>query len=132
MLLDVLLHEQLRDIFAEARASGRGLNAIPLEEHPPGTEELFGGRGAVVRIEATDGRALLVTPRGLFDQEEGRALPRLFRPIVVEYHPAIPCRRVADPVELRAEIEGVNRRIERIYRRRVGAWRRLRRWQRSG
>jgi len=77
MLLDVLLHEQLRDIFAEARMAGRGLNAIRLEEHPPGTEELFGGRGAVVRIETTDGRALLVTPRGIFDQDGGHARERV-------------------------------------------------------
>jgi hypothetical protein len=73
ILLDVLLHEQLQDIFGTARLQGRGLNAVLLEEHPPGVQELFGGRGAVVRIETTGGGALLVTPRGVFREEAGGA-----------------------------------------------------------
>lgn len=73
ILLDVLLHEQLRDIFGTARLQGRGLNAVLLDDHPPGVQELFGGRGAVVRIEATRGGSFLVTPRGVFREVAGRA-----------------------------------------------------------
>lgn len=62
-LIDVLLHEHLRDIFTEARLEGRGLNAVLLPDPPEGVEKLFGGRGAVVRIETTDAQSLLVTPR---------------------------------------------------------------------
>lgn len=76
ILLDVLLHEQLRDIFGEARLRGRGLNAVLLEDHPPGVQELFGGRGAVVRIETTAGGSLLVTPRGIF-RERGAQVDRV-------------------------------------------------------
>ena len=76
VLLDVLLHEQLCQIFGTARLRGRGLNAVLLEEHPPGVEELFGGRGAVVRIETTAAGSLLVTPRGIF-REVGTEAVRL-------------------------------------------------------
>lgn len=69
MLIDVLLHEQLREIFGEARRSGRGLNAHLLARPPEGVEELFGGRGAVVRLEPTEGPSLLVTPRGISREE---------------------------------------------------------------
>jgi 1-acyl-sn-glycerol-3-phosphate acyltransferase len=92
--------------------------------------------GRVHRLRSGAARAALtvgtdvvpVTIVGAYDAwPRRRALPRLFRPIVVEYHPAVPCPRVADHGELRSAIEGVNRRLERIFRRRVGAWRRLRR-----
>lgn len=75
ILLDVLLHEQLRDIFGKARLEGRGLNALLLDDHPPGVQELFGGRGAVVRIETTAGGSILVTPRGIFRETADRAEP---------------------------------------------------------
>ncbi len=74
ILLDVLLHEQLRDIFADARRRGRGLNAVLVDEHPPGVQELFGGRGAVLRVSTTGGTVLFVTPRGVFREEAGEAV----------------------------------------------------------
>lgn len=65
MLIDVLIHEQLREIFTEARRTGRGLNAHLVTRAPEGVEPLFGGRGAVVRIEPTRGAPLFVTPRAI-------------------------------------------------------------------
>ncbi len=62
-LLDVLLSEQLVDIFMDAAGRRSGLNATLLPESPEGVEDMLGERGAAVRILTRSGASLLVTPR---------------------------------------------------------------------
>lgn len=62
-LLDVLLAEQLVDIFTDAADRRHGLNATLLPESPEGVEDMLGERGAAVRIRTRAGASLLVTPR---------------------------------------------------------------------
>src|SRR6056297_2091021 len=62
-MVDWLLTEQLMQIFQEAQAKRSGLNATLEARSPLGEEDVLAGAGAVVRIEATDGAVLVVTPR---------------------------------------------------------------------
>lgn len=73
-LLDVLIHEQLREVFVEARRRGRGENARLVGEATTDAADVFDGRGTAVRITTTDGRSLVVTPRAvLLEGGEGTA-----------------------------------------------------------
>ncbi len=60
-----------------------------------------------------------VMPRGVH-------LPRPLRPIVVKVYPPIPCEVTEDRAEMKRRIEEINSRLETLYRRRLGAWKRLR------
>lgn len=71
-LIDVLLHEQVRDIFTAAVRERAGLNAAFPERAPADVDDGFDGRGALVRIDTTVGGSLLVTARGVF-REVGSA-----------------------------------------------------------
>jgi hypothetical protein len=62
-MVDWLLTEQLVEIFQQARAKRAGLNATLEARSPLGEEDVLAGAGAAVRIEATDGAVLVVTPR---------------------------------------------------------------------
>lgn len=62
-LLDVLLSEQLVDIFLTAARRREGLNATLLPESPEGVEDMLGERGVAVRVNTRSGASLLVTPR---------------------------------------------------------------------
>lgn len=62
-LLDVLLAEQLVEIFLAAAKRGKGLNAALLQEGPEGIQDMLGERSSVVRVETTAGGSLLITPR---------------------------------------------------------------------
>lgn len=106
-LIDVLLHEQLRDIFVEARRTGRGLNAHLLDHHPPGVEELFGGRGAVVRLETTAGGSYLITPRSIV--REGPAGPDE----VVAFEALVGYDWISE--DLAAKVEEKDEHFDRLY-----------------
>lgn len=62
-MVDWLLTEQLVQIFREAGAKRPELNATLVARSPLGEEDVLAGAGAVVRVEATDGAVLVVTPR---------------------------------------------------------------------
>jgi len=62
-MVDWLLTEQLLAIFQEALAKREGLNATLEARSPLGEHDVLAGAGAAVRIEATDGAVLVVTPR---------------------------------------------------------------------
>lgn len=64
-MVDWLLTEQLVEIFQEAEATRKGLNAHLVARSPHGEEDILAGAGTAVRIEATDGSHYLVTPRRL-------------------------------------------------------------------
>ena len=67
-----------------------------------------------------------VTIVGAFEVwPRSRPLPRLFRPIVVKFYPPIRCE-VAEKADLKRLIEEVNGQLERIMKRRLEAWRRVR------
>lgn len=55
-----------------------------------------------------------------------RLLPRLYRPIVVDYHPLIRCRKT-DLRDLRRRVDEVTAELEAVLGRPVEAWRRLQR-----
>lgn len=61
----------------------------------------------------------------------GRMLPTFFVPVIVKFYPPIRCE-VADKVDLKPRVEQVNAELERIMRRRLEAWRRVRERRRSG
>jgi len=75
-LLDVLLSEQLVEIFLAAARRRKGLNATLLPESPEGIADMLGERGAAVRIETRAGASLLVTPRRIA-REVGDAITDL-------------------------------------------------------
>lgn len=62
-MVDWLLTEQLVQIFQEAAEKRPDLNAELVARSPLGESDVLAGGGAVVRIEATDGAVLVVTPR---------------------------------------------------------------------
>ncbi|MDG2282676.1 MAG: hypothetical protein P8L45_06120 [Longimicrobiales bacterium] len=62
-MVDWLLTEQLVEIFQEALAKRRGLNAELIVRDPFGEEDVLAGAGTAVRIAARDGSAYVVTPR---------------------------------------------------------------------
>ncbi|HET9949451.1 MAG TPA: hypothetical protein VFQ22_11060 [Longimicrobiales bacterium] len=64
-MVDWLLTEQLIEIFRDAKAKRPDLNAELEAGSPHGEEDVLGGSGTVVRIEATDGSVYLLTPRRL-------------------------------------------------------------------
>lgn len=54
-----------------------------------------------------------------------RPFPRLFRPIVVKFYPPIRCE-VAEKADLKRRIDEINDQLERLMKRRLEAWRRVR------
>lgn len=64
-MVDWLLTEQLVEIFRDAADKRPDLNAVLEARSPHGEEDVLAGAGTAVRIEATDGGELLVTPRRL-------------------------------------------------------------------
>lgn len=62
-MVDWLLTEQLVEIFQEARAKRPALNAELEARSEHGEPEVLAGAGTAVRIRATDGGELLVTPK---------------------------------------------------------------------
>lgn len=59
-----------------------------------------------------------------------RPFPRVFRPIIVKFYPPIRCE-VPERADLKRRIAEVNGQLEKIMRRRLEAWRRLRERKRS-
>lgn len=76
-MVDWLLTEQLLAIFQEALAKREGLNATLEARSPLGEDDVLAGAGAAVRIEATDGAVLVVTPRRIQRVLDDRGLDLL-------------------------------------------------------
>src|SRR5512134_1837132 len=64
-MVDWLLTEQLVQIFRDAKAKRPDLNVELEARSPHGESDVLAGAGTVVRIDATDGGAYLLTPRRL-------------------------------------------------------------------
>ncbi len=77
-MVDWLLTEQLVEIFGEAGAKRVGLNAELVARSPLGEKDVLAGAGTAVRIDATDGAVLVVTPRRIRRalEERGQDLVR--------------------------------------------------------
>jgi hypothetical protein len=73
-MVDWLLTEQLVEIFREAAAKRPDLNATLEARSPLGEEDVLAGAGAAVRIDATDGAVLVVTPRRIQRALEDRGV----------------------------------------------------------
>ncbi|MEM7585952.1 MAG: lysophospholipid acyltransferase family protein [Acidobacteriota bacterium] len=54
-----------------------------------------------------------------------RPYPKLFKPLVIKFYPPIRCEVVTDKVELKQRIAEINEQLERIMKRRLAAWARL-------
>ncbi len=66
-----------------------------------------------------------VTLVGAFEAwPKPRLFPRFFRQIIVKYYPPIHCE-VADRADLKRRVAEVNAQLEKIMKRRLEAWRRL-------
>lgn len=62
-MVDWLLTEQLVEIFREARVKRPDLNAELVAKSVHGEPEVLAGAGTAVRVHATDGGELIVTPK---------------------------------------------------------------------
>lgn len=84
-MVDWLLTEQLVEIFREAQAKRPDLNATLVAKSPFGEEEVLAGAGAAVRIHATDGAVLVVTPRRILRVVDERGMDLLVFSDLVGY-----------------------------------------------
>ncbi len=67
-----------------------------------------------------------VTIVGAFEAwPKPQLLPKIFLPIIIKYYPPIRCQ-VTDKADLKQRITEVNAELEKIMKRRLEAWRRLR------
>jgi 1-acyl-sn-glycerol-3-phosphate acyltransferase len=91
-------------------------------------QTLFKLQSGAARIALTLGVPIVpMTLVGVFEALPRESLvPKLFSPIVAKYYPPIPCPVIEDREEMRECIRETNSRLETIYRRRLGAWQRLR------
>lgn len=93
--------------------------------------------GALLRLKPGVARAALtvgadivpVSILGAFEVwPRQRTLPRLCRPLLVEYHPPIRCEKAAAG-DFRRRVREVTDELEAVLRRRTDAWRRLQGWR---
>ena len=115
MVLQVLKQGCPVILFPEGRRSLDGVTVFPLQA---GVARLAHTAGVPI-VPATIVGAFEVLPRKVH-------FPRLFKPLLVRYYPPIPCPKTSDRELVKERIEAVNQRLETRYRRRLGAWQRLR------
>jgi hypothetical protein len=84
-MVDWLLTEQLVEIFRDAKSKHPDLNAELELRSPHGEQDVLGGSGVAVRVEATNGAVYLLTPRRILRLVGENAYPMLTYSDLVGY-----------------------------------------------
>ena len=113
-----------RRILRELKA-GHAVGVFP-EGHRSRDGELLEFQSGAARAALTVGADIIpVSIAGSFDAwPPHRLLPKLFSPIVIEYHQPIRCEKAARR-DLKRRVEEVTDELAGVLRRRLRAWRRL-------